>query len=58
MKVHKVKILSDGTLDKVKVLIVVCCDLQNLWEKEDNWSPTASQKGLKLFVDDACKNKA
>ena len=58
MEVHKIKIQSDGTLDKGKVRIVARGDLQNKWENEDNWSPTTSQKGLKLFVADAAKNKA
>ena len=41
MDVYKAKIQSDGSLDKLKLMIVVTGDLQNKEIIGDTWSPTA-----------------
>ena len=51
-------IQSDGSLDKLKVRIVVREDLQNKEIVGDTWSPTASMRTLKYFLSDAAKHKA
>ena len=43
MDVYKAKIQSDGSLDKLKLRIVVRGDLQNKERIGDTWSPTASK---------------
>ena len=58
MDVYKAKIQSDGSLDKLKLRIVVRGDLQNKEMVEDTWSPTASMRNLKYFLEDAAKHKA
>ena len=58
MDVHKAKIQSDGSLDKLKLRIVVRGDLQNKEMVGDAWSPTASMKTLEYFLSDAAKHKA
>ena len=58
MDVYKAKIQSDGSLDKLKLSIVVRGDLQNNEMIGDTWSPTASMKTLKYFLADAAKHKA
>ena len=45
--VYKAKLQSDGSLDKLKLGIVVRGDLQNKESVGDNWSPTASMSTLK-----------
>ena len=40
MDVYKAKIQSDGSLDKLKLRIVVRGDLQNKEMVGDTWSPT------------------
>ena len=52
------KIQSDGSLDKLKLRIVVRGDLQNKEMVGDTWSPTASMRNLKYFLADAAKHKA
>jgi hypothetical protein len=47
METNRVKLQSDGTLDKLKNRIVVRGDLQNKQSLEDKWSPTASFRSLK-----------
>ena len=47
MDVYKEKIQYDGSLDKLKVIIVVRGDLQNKEMVGDTWSPTASMRTLK-----------
>ena len=47
MDVYKAKIQSDGSLDKLKLRIVVREDLQNKEMVGDTWSPTASMRTLK-----------
>ena len=56
MNVYKEKIQSDGSLDKLKLRIVVIRDLQNKEMVGDTWSPTASMRTLKYFLADAAKN--
>jgi hypothetical protein len=50
METFKVKVKSDGTLDKLKTRLVVRGDLQNKTIAEDKWSPTASFRSLKMFL--------
>ena len=57
MDVYKATIQSDGSLDKLKLRIVVRGDLQNKDMIGDTWSPTAYMKTLKYFLEDAAKNK-
>ena len=56
--VYKAKIQSDGSLNKLKLRIVVRGFLQNKELVEDTWSPTASMSTLKYFLADATKHKA
>ena len=58
MDVYKTKIQSDGSLDKLKLRIVVRGDLKNKEMVGDTWSPTASMRTLKFFLVDAAKHKA
>ena len=58
MDVYKAKIQSDGSLDKLKLKIVVRGDLQNKEMVGDTWSPTASMRTLKYFQAYAAKHKA
>ena len=58
MDVYKAKVQSDGSLDKLKLIIVVRGDLQNKELVGDTWSPTASMRTLKYFLVDAAKHKA
>jgi hypothetical protein len=50
MEIFKVKIQSDGSLDKLKTRMVVRGDLQDKSISEDKWSPTASFRSLKMFL--------
>jgi hypothetical protein len=50
MDLNIIKLRSDGTLDKLKTNLVVRGDLQKNIE-EDSWSPTASFRALKLFLE-------
>ena len=54
----KAKIKSDGSLDILKLRIVVRGDLQNKELVGDTWPPTASMRTLKYFLTDAAKHKA
>ena len=58
MDVYKAKIQSDGSLDKLKLRIVVRRDLQNKEMIGYTWSPTASMRTLKYFLADAANHKA
>ena len=58
MDVYKAKIQSGGSLDKLKLRIVVRVYLQNKELVGDTWSPTASMRTLKYFLADATKHKA
>ena len=58
MDLYKEKNQSDGSLDKLKLIIVVRGDMNNKETVGDNWSPTASMSNLKYFLGDAAKHKA
>ena len=58
MDVYKAKIQSDGSLDNLKLRIVVRGDLKNKEMVGDTWSPTASMRTLKYFLSDATRHKA
>ena len=58
MDVYKAKIQSDGSIEKLKLRIVVRGDLQNKEMVGDTWSPTASMRTLNYFLADAAKHKA
>ena len=47
----------DGSLDKLKLIIVVRVDPQNKELVGDTWSPTAFIRTLKYFLADATKHK-
>ena len=57
MDVYKAKILSYGSLDKLKLRNVVRGDFQNKEMVRDTWSPRASMITLKYFLADAAKHK-
>ena len=58
MDFYKSKIQYDGSLDKLKLIILVIGDLQNRYLIGDTWSPTASTINLKYFLEDDFNNKA
>ena len=58
MDVYKAKIQSDGSLDKLKLRIVVRGDLHNKELVGDTWSPTASMRTFKCLLAYAAKHKA
>ena len=58
MDVYKTKIKSDGSLDKLKLVIAVRGDLQNKELDGDTWSPRASMRTFKYFLAEAAKHKA
>ena len=58
MDVYKAKIQSDGSLDKLKLRIVVRGDFQNKEMVGYTWSPTASMRTLKYFLADTAKHKS
>ena len=58
MDVYKAKIQSDGSLDKLKLRVVLRRDFQNKEMVGDTWSPTAPMRTLKYFLADAAKHKA
>ena len=58
MDLYKAKIKSDGSLDKLKLIIVVRRDLQNKEMVGYTWSPTASMRTLKIFLTDSSKHKS
>ena len=58
MYVYKAKTQSDGSLDKLKLRIVVRGDFQNKEMIGDTWSLTASMRNLKYLLADAAKHKA
>ena len=57
MDVYKAKIQSDGSLDKLKLIIIVRRYLQNKELVEDTWSSTAFMRTLKYFLEYAVKYK-
>ena len=52
------KFKSDGSIDKLKLRIVVRGDLQDKEMVGYTWSPTASMRNLKYSLEDAAKHKA
>ena len=58
MDIYKSDIQSDGSLDKLKLRIVVIGDLQNKELFGGTCSTTASMGTLKYFLADAVKHKA
>ena len=57
MDVYKAKVQSYGSLDKLKLRIVVRGDLQNKELVGDTCSPTDSVMTLKYFLADETKHK-
>ena len=57
MNVYKAKIQYDGSLDKLKLGILVRGYLHNKELVGDTWSPTPSMRTLKYFLEDATKHK-
>ena len=57
MDVYKAKNQSDGSIDKLKLRILVRGDLQNKDLIGDTWSQTASMRTLKYFLEDVVKQK-
>ena len=57
MDVYKAKIQYAGSLDNLKLRIVVRGDLKNKELVGDTWSPTASMRTLKYLLVDATKPK-
>ena len=58
MGVYKAKIQSGGSLDKLKLKIVVRGDLKNMELVGETWSPTSFMGTFKCFFADAVKHKA
>ena len=58
MDVYKAKIQSEGSLEKLKLKILVIGDLQNKDLIGDIWSPTDSMRTLKYFLIDTVQKKA
>ena len=58
MDVYKANIQSDGSLEKLKLRILVQVDLHNKELVGDTWSPTAFMRTLKYFLEYATKHKA
>ena len=58
MDVYKANIQSYGSLDKLKLRIVVRGYLQNKEMVGDTWSPKASMSTLKYFLSDEAKHKS
>ena len=56
--VYKSKVQSDGSIDKIKLIIVVREDLHNKELVGDTWSPTDSMRTFKYFLVYAAKHKA
>ena len=54
---YKSKIQYDGSIDKLKLIILVRGNLQNKEMVGDTWSPTASMRTFKYFLADAAKHK-
>ena len=58
MDVYKAKIQSDGSLDKLILILLVRGDMHNKELVGDTWSPTSSMRTLKYFLADAAKHRA
>ena len=57
MDVYKANIKSDGSIDKLKLRILVRGYLQNNKMIGDTWDPTASIRTKKYFLSDSTKHK-
>ena len=57
INVYKIKIPSDGSLDKLKLRIVGRGDMHNKELVVDTWSITASMRDLKYFLEYGAKHK-
>ena len=57
MYVYEAKIQSDGSIDKLKLRIVVRGTLKNNEMIGNTWDPTASMRILKYFLSDYLTNK-
>jgi hypothetical protein len=57
MEIFKVKVKSNGSLDKLKSRLVVRSDHQDKNITEDKWLPTASFRSLKMFLAHASRLK-
>ena len=58
MDVYKAKIKSDGSLDKLKLRMVVRGNFQNKEMVGDTLSPTSSMKNMKYLLADSTKHKS
>ena len=58
MDEYKAKIKSDGSLDKLKLILVVREDLQNKKVIEVTWFTTTSMSNMKYFIEDAYNHKS
>ena len=58
MDVYKANIQYDGSLDKLKLRIVVRVDMHNKELVGHTWSLTSSMRTFKYFLADAAKHKA
>ena len=58
MDVYKAKIQSAGSIDKLKLRMVVRGDLYNKKLVRDTWSPTASMRTLNYFLEGKTYQKA
>ena len=57
MDVYKANILFDGSIDRLKLRILVKGDLQNKENIGDTWSPTASMSNMSYLLADASNYK-
>ena len=57
MDVYKANIQSDGSLDKLKLRIIVRGELNNKGIIGDTWDLTASTSNLKYLLSDSDKHK-
>ena len=57
MNFHKSKIKPDGSLDKLKLIILVRGDFQNNDMVGDTWDPISSTRMIKYLLADAYKHK-
>ena len=56
MAVYKTKIQSDGNIEKLKLIIVVISEKNEIIG--DTWSPTGSMRSLKYLLEYTTKHKA
>ena len=57
MDIYKVNIQYYGSLETLKLIIVVRGDLQNKEMTRDTWSPTSSISTIKYLLSDDSKHK-